>query len=190
MSLELHNEVYDDICLLIWELNVGQGGGWRTTYKGVRRCALFLIHELERRDYLESKGERALERRGLVMSRSLMSAWTYNFLEDCHSARIPPPWELVCIVYALLGCSHIDEPRRGKPDAKSRYQSLSYQNPKKSMRQIARELGVNVTTVRKWKETNQTSSAGYSELRKKLSTLTNEVNFYPPKLRQKPFDVA
>jgi transposase-like protein len=58
------------------------------------------------------------------------------------------------------------------------------------MRQIARELGVNVTTVRKWKETNQTSSAGYSELRKKLSTLTNEVNFYPPKLRQKPFDVA
>ena len=142
-----------------------------------------LIREIEHRDSLEAAGETAIERRGLVAPRQVLAAWTFEILEVCHESRIPPPWELVCVVYALLGCSHLETPR-GKPQQKAQFFSMRNIDPSLSLRGAARKLGVNVTTIKKWSDASHERGANWAEERKKISERMGVEDFYPPTQKQ------
>jgi hypothetical protein len=176
-SRMLNKDIYEDIFEVLWELSMGQSGGWRTQYKGASRFGLFLIKEIEYINSLEEIGETALERRGLVAPKKLMAAWAFNILEECNSFRIPPPWPLIQAIYALMGCSHLHVQRK-KLDEKYQFEDLQ-RNANISLRAASRKVGVNPTTAMGWRDEGKEREEKWAIEHKAIRERMGLIDFLP-----------
>lgn len=90
----------------MWECSTGNAATPKATFVGAQHFARFVLSELNREQALVARGEVALARRGLVASRSILSAWVWNVVEDCSKGKTPLPPEMLEVLYRLLGCGH------------------------------------------------------------------------------------
>jgi len=168
-------ELFDQILFYLWDVSTGSALNQRDAYKGATRFARFLLSEISRRDRLHEQGGRATFRRGETMPDSLINAWAWNVLEDCKHYKIPPPRALLDVLYIQLACSQLTG--RQKSPERARYRAMQMLDAGASMREAARQVGVNVSTVSAWvKKAPQFDQEEYSRLRK----LTHVEAFYPP----------
>jgi len=183
-------EIYDQVFFVLWDITTGQGGSKRTLYSGARYFARFLLSEIDRYEEVKSAGGLSIERHGLVAPMSIIKAWTFNILEDCHESRITPPSELCEAIYYLMGCRHLS-PKRGKPHTKEAYLKLLNTNPDTGIREAARQLDVNPSTILRWqngprngkKSIFSDASGKYDKDYERIRKLTNVEEFYPMRWR-------
>ena len=138
----------------MWQCSTGNATSPEARFVGAKHFAKFVLSELDREQALVAKGEVALARRGLVASRSILSAWVWNVVEDCSLGETPLPPEMLEVLYRLLGCSHQD--RNSGPStldiARQRFSTIEASQPGLPTRELARRLGVNASTVSRWRE--------------------------------------
>ena len=164
----------------LWDWTTGAPRSKREAYVGAKLFARFLLSEIKRRDEIERTGETNVVRRGLVMPQSVLNAWAWNILEDCLHHRVPPPKELLDVIYIQLNCSHLTN-QRGKPHLREKGEDL-LRSGHLSLRKIAGVTGVNVTTVSKWRDELPDKDIDYAEFNK-LREQTHVHNFYPMRYR-------
>ncbi len=186
MENNYYLEIYDRIFFGLWDVTTGTATNKRKTYVGAKLYGQFLLSELNRYEKVKREGKHAIERHGLVAPMGLMKAWAFNILEDCHFGRVAPPYELCQAIYHLMGCNHLT-PKRGKPEAKEAYSKLIARYPKIGVREAARRLGVNPSTILRWQNNNrnkimpdlETEEEKYREDYPRIRKLTNVDEFYP-----------
>lgn len=180
-----YTEIYDRIFFGLWDRTTGIATSRRQTYVGAKLYGKFLLSEISRYHDVKRKGEHAIERHGLVAPMGVMKAWAFNVLEDCYLGRVAPPFELCKAIYLLMGCTHL-APQRGKPETKAAYFELIRRNPRIGIREAARRLGVNPTTIMRWQDNNSANDPDdgeHSEEYERLRNLTNVDDFYPMRWR-------
>ncbi|MAL79119.1 MAG: hypothetical protein CMN55_08410 [Sneathiella sp.] len=180
-------DIYDEIFFFLWDFTTGTARSKREAYKGARLYGEFLLSEISRYEQVKKEGEHAIERRGLVAPMSIMKAWTFNVLEDCFKYRITPPLELCHAIYLLMGCKHLNS-KRGKNKEREAFSRLS---GNVGIREASRKLGVNPTTILRWK--NEPRQSFYPEFPggpderlkeyQRIRKLTNVEDFHPMKYR-------
>ena len=180
-------EIYDEIFFFLWDVTTGIAVSKREAYKGARLYGEFLLSEISRYEQVKKEGGHAIERHGLVAPMSIMTAWAFNVLEDCHEHRITPPLELCHAIYYLMGCKHLN-PKRGKYKEREAFSKLSRNV---GIREASREIGVNPTTILRWKselkQRHYPEFPGGEDARVKeyqsLRKITSVDEFYPMRWR-------
>lgn len=144
---------YDHAFFYMWDCTTGPATNWRECYRGAKHFARFVLSELDRKEELESRGETAIVRRGLAVAGSIVSAWTFNVVEDCTQLRAPLPPELLEAIYRLMGCTHLTREPEDKKLLKIRtvFDRLRKHQTNIPTRATARELGVDPATIVRWK---------------------------------------
>ncbi|MFC4271834.1 hypothetical protein GQF03_16280 [Sneathiella chungangensis] len=180
-------DIYDEIFFFLWDVTTGTAVSKRAAYKGARLYGEFLLSEISRYERVKKEGGHAIERHGLAAPMSVMNAWAFNVLEDCHSYRVTPPLELCHAIYHLMGCRHLN-PKRGKHKEREAFSRLS---GNVGIREASRKLGVNPTTILRWK--NEPRNRFYPEFPggedarlkeyQRIRKLTNVDDFYPMRWR-------
>jgi len=108
----------------------------------------FVISEKIRSESLLNEGLSHNVMRGRVPAESIMRAWALQLLENCSYSKIPPPTQLCHLFSLLMNYNLIDDITQDE-DYYSAL-SLKLENPEISYRQVAKKIGVNVSTVSKW----------------------------------------
>ncbi len=183
MSKVNYIELYDHIFRTLWDVTTGAAINARECYRGAKYYGVFLLSEIERYRIAEASGERSIERRGLVAPKSIMSAWAYNILEDCHYHRATPPMELIDAVYYLMGCSH-RHPDKRKTDLADHYRELRRRRPNIGVREASRELGVEPSSISRLNKSPvsgvyNSDDGGYNEEFLRIRELTSFYDFVP-----------
>lgn len=183
---------YNHIYFYMWEITMANGDGTKGIYKGAILFSRFILSEISRYQEVLNSGEAAIERRGLVSPISVMKGWAYEILDDCYQCRIVPPKELCHVIYNLMECHHRDE-ATGKHKERSAFHEIRKRNPNISIRQAAKEAGVDKRTGTRWKKQGinwEPNSEGpedipdWAETFPKIQKLTRYENFLPIKFKQ------
>lgn len=110
-----------------------------------------LVNNIRLRDTRTKRGDTHLVMRGAFLSDRLIGNFAYRMLRACSRTDLPPPETLVDLMQQLL--------RQDRPPAKSerrytqRLEAIGYlnENPNAGIREIARTVGVNPSTVGRWR---------------------------------------
>jgi hypothetical protein len=177
-------EYYDEILGYLIELTIGQGSSNKEYYKGAKYFCRFLLSEIKRHKEAISNGNPHAVSNGQVMPNSLINGGVVQALLDCHNYRIVPPPELLEVVFIQLGCT----PRYAGNNISPKqieYEDLLEKDPNIGIREAARRIGVNASTIKKWKDKPHKSDwdiERYRELQK--ITRFDEFIYDPRKLRE------
>lgn len=178
----LYTEIYDRIFFGLWDFTTGPGGSKKSIYKGAKLYGQFLLSEIGRYEEAKRSGAHAIERHGLVAPMSLIKAWAFNILEDCHQLRVVPPLELCQAIYYLMGCRHLT-PTRGKPKTKEAYLKLIETDPNIGIREAARKLDVNPSTILRWQDNRSLTHYNWTDTHHeefmRLREITCVTDYYP-----------
>jgi len=136
----------DQVMFSLWDLTTGQGGTPRACYKSAACFGRFVLSQIAERQRLEEAGETHIESRALVIPTSILKAWTWNVLEDCHDSRCTPPYVLLQAIYYFMGCNHLTNAKRKS----HRFDRVDVFRG--SLREAANRLGVAPTTIRAWRQ--------------------------------------
>jgi hypothetical protein len=169
-----HFHLYDQLLSDFWFDMIGWNAPKEDTAAGIDLLVKFLMSEIIRCRKLELEGETALIRRGLAMPNSLINAWTHTALVESCRMGIPPSGDLLELIYQRLGCTHLHS-EKGKPGSRS--QALKLLQEGKSLREIGREIGVDTTTVMKWRD-GEIERKRYKPELAELSEKTKVFDFY------------
>jgi len=178
-------DLYDQVFFYLWDVNIGIHTSKRQVYAGISRYGDFLLSEIDRYKKAE-KCEHAIERTGKVAPKTILTAWTYNVLEDCHDWRLPPPMSLCYAIYWLMGASHLSL-KRGRSKERHEHDTLLEENPRLGVREAAKVLNVSPSTVTRWRKrvrplvkgSEEETSAEYTKIRE----ITNVDEYYPMRHR-------
>jgi hypothetical protein len=178
-----YEEAYDAILFSVWDTTTGMGGTKKEIYKAAAVFAEFIISEIKRAERIAAGNEAAAVRRGLIMPKSQMSAWTWNVLDDLHQFGVAPPWELCQVIYHLMGCSHLNGRRESY---ETRNKALQLLRQGVSVRKAAASVGVNPSSVSRWMREEPRYPAVDIDpaLRQKLIKLTRADQFWGKHLRK------
>ena len=177
-------QLYDELMFHLWEVTTGGAVSKREAFVGAKLFARFLLSEIEHKNGLDRAGKTTVVSRGRAISNSKLNAWAWNIMDDCHHHRVPPPRELLDVLYLQLNCSHLTN-KRGKPTSRQKGEALLNRRnsgEQLSLSEIARLVGVNKTTVKTWSDELPNRKIDYDELRK-LRELTNLIDFFPVRYR-------
>ena len=148
------DKCFDRALFYMWECSTGNATTPEARFVGAQHFARYVLSELNREQVLAARGEVALVRRGLVASRSILSAWVWNVVEDCSLGETPLPPEMVEVLYRLLGCSHQDSD--GEPTtldiARQKFMEIEVRESGLPTRELARRINVNASTVSRWRQ--------------------------------------
>jgi DNA-binding transcriptional regulator YiaG len=148
------DKCFNKALLFMWECSTGNATTPKARFVGAQHFARFILSELDREQALAARGETALARRGLAASRSILSAWVWNVVEDCSKGETPLPPEMLEVLYRLLGCSHqVEESEPTALDiARQEFVGIEAHEPGLPTRELARRLNVNASTVSRWRK--------------------------------------
>ncbi len=115
-----------------------------------------LLADIEWRCVQEHFGEMQIAGRGLCYSAAQIDHYIFKLVSQCYAAQLPPPISLVELISAHLNQDikydkKSNEFGRGKAAALREAIEYKKLNPDASNREIAKAVGVDHTTIGRWK---------------------------------------
>lgn len=183
--------IYRNIFNQVWEMTLGQCQVDWEAYKGVRLCCMFLLREIGKYNDAKEAGETQIESRGIVAPKLVINEFALELLETCHDYRLVPPLELFEVMKLQLDSDYDGLTLYGTENEEKRFRlfEMKNNNPELSDRALAKKLGVDKRTIKRW-ETEPYRGKGdedISDFVDDYRLIQNSMNiheFFPMKYRK------